>query len=216
MNKEFFYRILSSLILLPVVFFCIIKGSYYFNFLILISFFFTIYEWTNMVKNKKFKILGLIFLFVSYYTIVSIRNNFGDESIYLFLFILIICISTDLGGYIFGKAIKGPKLTKISPNKTFAGFFGGLILSILVTLLFIKSETNIELNSMNTNFIFQITVLISLVSQIGDLIVSYFKRLYNLKDTGSVIPGHGGILDRTDGMIFAFPFFYFLLILNIF
>ena len=130
----------------------------------------------------------------------------------LFL-ILIICISTDLGGYLFGKILKGPKLIKISPNKTYTGVFGSFLISILFLLIFLKLDLLNKDLILSNKIIF--TVLVSAISQIGDLIISYFKRISKIKDTGSIIPGHGGLLDRIDGMIFAFPFFYFLISNNI-
>ena len=134
-----------------------------------------------------------------------------------FLFIILICISTDIGGYTFGKAFKGPKLTNISPNKTYSGMLGSFLLSILVSILFIKYSYQLNFDYYKLDlYLYLVIILVSGVSQIGDLIISYFKRLSNIKDTGKLIPGHGGILDRTDGMIFAFPFTYLLLKLNLF
>ena len=120
-----------------------------------------------------------------------------------------ICIATDIGGYTFGKTFKGPKLSRISPNKTYAGVIGGYILSIVFSYFFIINENSILFEIYTLNYLI-LTLLISTVSQIGDLIISYFKRISNVKDTGKIIPGHGGILDRIDGMIFVFPFFYLL------
>ncbi len=215
MSKEFLYRLVSSLALIPIVFFCITKGSYFFISLIILSYIISCYEWICIVKNKIYKITGLIFLSFSYLTIFLIRNSFGDDSLYLFFLILLVCISTDLGGYIFGKILKGPKLSKISPNKTYAGMFGSFFLSLLVVVMFIYYFSFLNYNSKSLDFsIFIIVLLISAVSQVGDLTISYFKRLSNMKNTGNIIPGHGGILDRTDGMVFAFPFSYILLIFN--
>ena len=217
MKKELVNRIISSIILVPIVFFCIIKGSSYFNLLIIFSFLLTCFEWNKMIDNIKLKLSGIIFLIISYLTVFSVRNDFGDDSLYLFLFVILICISTDLGGYIVGKIIKGPKLTKISPNKTISGLFGSFVFSLTVAILFTKNTTIIKQDVIIIDIYFIITIIIiSFVSQIGDLIISFFKRLYKIKDTGNFIPGHGGILDRTDGMIFAYPFFYILLTLNLF
>ena len=213
MKNELSKRILSSIILLPIIFFCIFKGSYFFNLLILISFFLTSYEWISISKKNKFA--GLLFLFFSYLTIFLIRNHFGDQGLNYFLIILIICIGTDLGGYFFGKTLKGPKLTKISPNKTYSGMLGAFLLSMIISVIFIN-YFNIE-NSRYQLFdyrLFIIILLISAISQIGDIMISYFKRLSNVKDTGNIIPGHGGVLDRTDGMILAFPFSFFLIKFN--
>tara|TARA_B100001057_G_C22573660_1_gene842152 strand:+ start:236 stop:610 length:375 start_codon:yes stop_codon:yes gene_type:complete len=121
-----------------------------------------------------------------------------------------ICISTDIGGYIFGKLFKGPKLTKLSPKKTYSGVIGGFILSICTVAVYESYYLNQQILK---NFLI-LTLIISSVSQIGDIIISYFKRLSNIKDTGKIIPGHGGLLDRIDGMIFAFPFSYIMTLLN--
>ena len=124
-----------------------------------------------------------------------------------FFIILTICISTDIGGYVFGKIFKGPKLAKVSPNKTYSGLIGGTLMSILLTYLIV---TIYDVNFFeDLNLIF-VVFLISSVSQIGDLIISYFKRISNVKDTGKLFPGHGGLLDRIDGMIFAFPFVFII------
>ena len=210
MYGELKKRILSSIILLPIILYIIIKGSFLFNFFILICFFISIYEWHMMTKNFLYKIFGLLFLILSFYTIYKIRNDFSNDYDY-FLLIILVCVSTDIGGYIFGNIFKGPKLTKISPKKTYSGMIGGYLLSIIFINFFLNdyfNTTKIEL----TIDTFILIILISTVSQIGDLIVSYFKRLSNIKDTGKIIPGHGGLLDRIDGMIFAFPFSYLILI----
>jgi phosphatidate cytidylyltransferase len=205
-KNELTKRVFSSLILIPIVVFVIIKGSILFNFFITISFIITAYEWLKMSKKNIQKIFGLFFIIFSFYTIFQIRNDFNQDYFHI-LFIVIICISTDIGGYIFGKLLKGPKLTKLSPNKTYAGVIGSFLLAIIVTILFF------ELTFKIFNFRFELETFIfvlavSLVSQIGDIIISYFKRISKIKDTGNIIPGHGGILDRIDGMIFAYPFSY--------
>ena len=124
------------------------------------------------------------------------------------LFITIICVSTDIGGYIFGKTFRGPKLTKFSPNKTYAGMLGGYLLSILSAIIL----TNFYFSEKLLIKLLIFVILISSISQLGDIIISYFKRISKIKDTGKIIPGHGGLLDRVDGMIFAFPFSYLILL----
>ena len=211
MNKELLKRIFSSLIILPLVIFLVIKGSFFFNTFIIICFLISSYEWFKMAKKKLHKYLGFIFLIMSFYLTYHVRFSLTDSYIYFFL-VLFICISTDLGGYIFGKLIKGPKLTRISPNKTYAGMLGSFILPILVFYLFSINPYIYQKYSISLEiFIFILTV--SGVSQFGDIAISYFKRTSNIKDTGKIIPGHGGLLDRIDGMIFAFPFSYFLILL---
>ena len=116
-------------------------------------------------------------------------------------------MSADVGGFIFGKLLKGPKLTKISPNKTYAGMLGGFLLPV-ISIYFLSKSTYLNYQ-FDINFeIIIFTIAVSLTSQLGDIIVSYFKRVSKIKDTGNIIPGHGGLLDRIDGMIFAFPFSY--------
>ena len=211
MSLEFIKRILSSIILLPFTFFIIVEGSFIFVTFIIVCLFISIYEWNNMSKEKKYNKIGFIFLFFSFLCIYDLRIN-SDDNYITFLFIVFVCISTDIGGYIFGKLFKGPKLTKYSPNKTFSGMIGSFIFSIFSIFVFINIFS--ELNFSIKLIIF--TVMISLISQIGDIIVSYFKRKSNIKDTGNIIPGHGGLLDRIDGMIFAFPFSYLLILINFF
>ena len=132
-----------------------------------------------------------------------------------FIMILFICIFTDIGGYAFGRIFKGPKLTKISPKKTYAGVIGGYLFALIFITVFLNnlnhfSEiTNIEISSQKITIKnFALTIFISSISQLGDIFISYFKRKSKIKNTGKIIPGHGGLLDRIDGMIFAFPASY--------
>ena len=209
MIKEFEKRLLTSLILIPISIFFVVKGSIFFIFFLSILFLGTIYEWTMMSKkNDLLKFLGIIFLFFSFYTAFELGKNYKD-----FLFIITICIFTDIGGYTFGKIFKGPKLTKISPKKTYAGVFGGFLLSLTVGFVFWHYFYNSQKLPDEELIIFILILLISMVSQIGDLIISYFKRNAKLKDTGKILPGHGGLLDRIDGMIFVFPFCYLILLI---
>ena len=205
-KKEIKKRILSSIILLPTVLFFIIKGSFLFNFFIFICFLITTYEWLKLSKNNLLKLFGTVFIAISFYTIFNIRNEFDRDYFHLLL-VVTICVSTDIGGYVFGNIFKGPKLTKISPKKTYSGVIGSFLLSLIFTNLFLDFLSNVETFEF-TKEMFLFILLVSLVSQIGDIIISYFKRKSKIKDTGTIIPGHGGILDRIDGMIFALPFAY--------
>ncbi len=199
-------RILTSFPLLIIAIYAI-----YNNFILVLSLFIIssilIYEFSNIVKKifKKNKTSSFIFLnlFIFYICLFASQIYFflGGEienKQIVFSFILLICIFTDVGGYIFGNIIKGKKLTTISPNKTYAGMFGSFICSLIICSLFI-----IYFN-FSINYIF-FTLLISLVSQVGDLFISYLKRKAYIKDTGNFLPGHGGLLDRFDGIIFAIP-----------
>ena len=206
MIKEFEKRLLSSFILIPIAIFFIIQGSIFFIFFLSILFLVTSYEWLQMSKkNNLLKFLGIIFLLFSFYTAFEIREYKNFE---YFLFIMVVCIFTDIGGYLFGKIFKGPKLTKISPNKTYAGVLGSFVLSLIAGLIYINYFSKKEVTDTDHLFIFSIILFISLISQIGDLIISFFKRKAKLKDTGKIIPGHGGLLDRIDGLIFVFPSIY--------
>ena len=209
MNSEFVKRIISSIILLPFTFFFIIKGSTLFNLFIILCFLIVSFEWHMMSKKKPYYLIGYVFLLFSFYSIYIMRSEYPGEYLYVLL-ITSICVFSDVGGYIFGKVFRGPKLTKFSPNKTYSGMLGAYILSILFTIIIFNNdfifliEADINLNSLI--FVF----FISTVSQLGDILISYFKRLSNIKDTGTIIPGHGGLLDRVDGMIFAFPFSFMI------
>ena len=200
--NNFIKRILSSIIIVPIAFYSIYKGSLTLIFFTAICFIIACYEWHMMTKNKSYKIYGLIFLVISFYTFYQISIEFLSV-----FFVILICVSTDVGGYCFGKFFKGPKLTKISPNKTYAGMIGGYFLSLFSLLIIINI---MDYNHIITR-LFLISILISTVSQVGDIIISYFKRLSKIKNTGKIIPGHGGLLDRIDGMLFALPFAYIYL-----
>ncbi len=145
-------------------------------------------------------LLNIINIYLLFFTLIiwlTLNSNIEDYNIYLLL-ILSSCILSDIGGFVFGKIFKGKKLTAISPNKTYSGMFGSYLFSIIFNFIFFsKYFTNLEL-------IF-LSLIISSLSQIGDLLISYCKRKANLKDTGNFLPGHGGILDRLDGLMLALP-----------
>ena len=209
--SEIHKRILTSICLFSTLYFSLIN-----KFILAITLFiviFVLFEEFDRIFFKIFnkqKKLNLTFLAISLCYILFFSLIFwtyldtkSSENIKLILFILFICISTDIGGFLFGKIFKGKKLTKISPNKTYSGMFGSFILSYFVAFIFFKNiDTNI-------NFIFTI-FLISSFSQIGDLFISYLKRKAKIKDTGNFLPGHGGLLDRLDGILLAFPIGIFL------
>jgi phosphatidate cytidylyltransferase len=213
-NHEFKQRILSSIILIPLCIFFINIGGILFNIFLLTLFSLSVYEWIKMNNKTKFHLYGIIFLSLSFSSVFILRDYFDEKGEILIFFLILIGISTDFGGYLFGKSFRGPKLTKISPNKTYSGVLGSYIFSIFFTYILLQNLAFFfELrSSFNINIILLIFIL-STISQFGDLVISYFKRLSNLKDTGNIIPGHGGILDRIDGLIFIFPSFY---ILNLF
>lgn len=156
----------------------------------------------KIFKKNRFKILLIFLISITYLSIFISQLYFfiGDDlkNKIIFIFLIAICIATDMGGYFFGKIFKGKKLTSISPNKTYSGLFGSYFFSLCVFIFFF-----LQLD-FNFNFII-LTFVVSTISQIGDLFISYLKRKAKVKDTGILLPGHGGILDRIDGIIFAVP-----------
>ena len=200
--SNFTKRFISSIILIPLVLFCILKGQLSLLIFTIVCLFVAIYEWSKMVKKLLFKVFGNTFLIISFYFFYELSNE-----IWKILFVIVICVSTDTGGYIFGKIFKGPKLIKISPNKTYAGMLGGYFLSVISFIVF--SNYFFELKNIFFEMLIT-TIILSTISQIGDIIISFFKRKSKIKNTGKIIPGHGGLLDRIDGMIFTFPAFYLI------
>ena len=212
--RELHKRIITSISLIIILYLSFV------NILILSTVLFAIVfllfnEFYNIIKrilinrkNYQLTFLFLILLYLIYFSldIWFLLNTDSYNNKNLLFFILIICISTDIGGYAFGKIFKGKKLTSISPNKTYAGLSGSYLLSFVISLTFFN-----DLNS-KVNYLV-ITFIISSLSQIGDLFISYLKRKAKLKDAGSILPGHGGLLDRVDGILLATPIGLFLVAL---
>ena len=154
-----------------------------------------------------FSNLFFSFYVFSFFSIFVFFSGYFQLKILLFL-LLLGCIGSDLGGYIFGKIFKGPKLTKISPNKTYAGAIGSIVFTSLIFLSF-SFYFSIHLYTK----IFMLAVITSIFCQLGDLFISFLKRKANVKDTGNILPGHGGILDRLDGILVGVPFGFLIFIL---
>ena len=213
MSKELKKRIITSIILFLAAIFCTLINQLVFLITIFVIAYLCFNEWCN-INYKYFsgqfwdyfliRGFGLFYLLFPFILGAFFLRGDSFESAIFFIIVLCICICSDVGGYVFGKTIGGKKLTKISPNKTLSGSIGSFIFSILPIFLF-----NFQ-NYININFYFSLKnilfcLIISLVCQLGDLFISYFKRLNKVKDTGSILPGHGGLLDRIDGIIFAIP-----------
>ena len=199
-------RIFTSIPLLITLYSAMIYRHILF-FLFIITGFFVLIEAYRLLRKifiKNSNKVVLLFLILVFYLSICLPQLYffitlNDNNKLIFVYLLLICIVTDLGGYIFGKFFKGKKLTKISPNKTYSGLIGSYILSIIVFIYFYFQ--------FNFSYSFIIlTLLVCSISQIGDLFISYLKRKAKVKDTGSLLPGHGGVLDRIDGIIFALPF----------
>ena len=202
-TNEISKRIFTSIILFPLVIFLITYSQVSSTILLILIFLISTYEWIkiNSNNNSFFSILGVVFLLVVCFLAFILRGEAFEDTI-LFIYIILISISSDIGGYIFGKLFKGYKLTSISPNKTYSGVLGSLTFSFIpiVVYNFIGFQNNLFLLNFNNVLII---LLLSMVSQVGDITVSYFKRKNKIKDTGNILPGHGGLLDRIDGILFV-------------
>ncbi len=199
-------RILTSIIILPLSFFFIIKGGYFLLFFLMSVFFVANYELFS-VFNKITTILFLdLVLILSLFSIYYLAQHQSGVSFYLLLWVVILCICSDIGGYVFGKIFKWKKLTKISPKKTLSGVFGSFIFSLLsifiITAILTRYDTTPLINFLEAKFFF-LAIIFSLIAQAGDITISYFKRLEKIKDSGKILPGHGGIFDRIDGLMFV-------------
>jgi len=213
MNKELKKRIITSIILIAIVLNCLFINNFSWLLLLSIVSFICWFEFINLNKKIWKKkpiivfpiILSFLFLLIFVYAAYELRRKLGVEAI---LFVLGVCIFSDVGGYIIGKSIGGKKLTKISPNKTISGSLGSFLFSLFplgIVLIFFNTINH------SGKYIL-VCLLVSLSCQLGDLIISYFKRMANVKDTGKILPGHGGMLDRIDGVIFAIPTTIFIIL----
>ena len=215
MNRELFKRSITSIILILILILMFISSTIMISTIIIISFI-TFYEFNRLIskilKSRVIKFLVsssiLLYLFIFVFIIFfveSTQNTIPKYKLYIF-YSIIVCVNSDIGGYIIGKIFKGKKLTKISPNKTISGSIGSFACSLLTIPIFFY-----DLSFININLLILTTLIISFASQLGDLIISYLKRLAKIKDTGNILPGHGGILDRIDGILFGVPVGFFLL-----
>ena len=216
--NNLFQRIITSVILFFIISISLFYNKYTWLFFLIIVSFILFIEFDNLIKKIwknqkniiiKLKLFSLLFLVMLIYVSYDIYNNPPTR----LLFIILICIFSDTGGYIIGNLIGGKKLTKISPNKTISGSIGSFIFSLFPIVIYwsLYNFTN------NSNFYSEINLkLIStclflcLICQLGDLFISYFKRKAKVNDTGSILPGHGGLLDRIDGVIFVLPVAYLI------
>ena len=205
MISELKKRIITSIVLIGIFLFCYFIHAYFFYALIVIVSLISWIELNNIFKKIKLKKslkninVFLSFIYLSFFAFTVCYSFYEKISL---IFILLVCIFSDIGGYIIGKTIGGKKLTKISPKKTISGSIGSLFFSIIplfILNIYDNDEYPIKI------FIFLLCLLISLACQIGDLFISYLKRKAKVKDTGNILPGHGGLLDRIDGIILAVP-----------
>jgi len=210
-NLELKKRIITSILLLFLLY-LMINYSYILIISLIIISIITWIEFNSLIykifkKNKKknliliflFRLLSLIYLSLLVFLILNIETQNTHLKICL-IYSILVSVITDIGGLLIGRTIKGKKLTKISPKKTISGSIGSFLFSLVLVPLFYKEFLNYSIL-----YLVVITLLISLTSQAGDIFISYIKRKAKVKDTSDILPGHGGLLDRIDGIIFALP-----------
>ncbi len=209
MKSELFKRTISSCVLIVVVFLSALISDYVFLSILFITLIFSWIEWIKIIEKINFKKISLVFhnIFFLLYLFIAFTICFNIFIIdkYFFLSILMICVFSDIGGYVFGKIFGGKKLTKISPNKTVSGSIGSFILSYIGFFLIYFYSNDLIFVRLKFEILIFIPLIISSICQLGDLFISYYKRKAKVKNTGNLIPGHGGLLDRIDGSIFALP-----------
>ena len=209
MKSELLKRSISSLFLMSLIFITALINDYIFLSMLFIVVILSWIEWIKIIEKINFKkiyrIIHII-LFLTYLLMAFIIcfNVFVIDK-YFFLTILMICVFSDVGGYVFGKTLGGKKLTKISPNKTISGSIGSFILSYIGFFVIYLYFSDLIFVRLQIEALVFIPVFISSICQLGDLFISYYKRKAKIKNTGNLIPGHGGLLDRIDGSIFALP-----------
>ncbi len=212
LKKEFKDRAWTSFVLLLLLFLTI-KSNLFLVFTLIILGVLSIIEFINLInkilKNYPTKLITNFFFIIYIFTftfLFFLLSNFKQLEIILFS-LIIACVASDIGGFIFGKYFKGPKLTKISPKKTISGAIGSLLFStIIYSGIFFFYNKNFNLN------IVLVGLLTSMACQFGDLFFSFLKRKAKVKDTGNFFPGHGGVLDRLDGILVGVPFGFIIII----
>lgn len=209
MRSELFDRTISSFILIIFIFLSALVSDYVFLSILFIVVILSWIEWLKIIEKTSFKkiyrLIHIVFflLYLSLAFIICFNIFVIDK--YFFLTILMICVFSDVGGYVFGKTFGGKKLTKISPKKTISGSIGSFILSYIGFFLIYFYLNDLLFIRLDFKALFFIPLIISSICQSGDLFISYYKRKAKIKNTGNLIPGHGGLLDRIDGSIFALP-----------
>ena len=217
MNYELVKRILTSLTLLPVLIYCSYKSGFYFIIFLSTIYFLSFYEIFANTKNLLFNFISNTIIILAIFSFYYLRGSTSSSLIVLY-WVLLSTFLSDIGGYIFGKIFKGKKLTKISPNKTISGSVGSIVFSFM-SLLILNFFQELLLGEKLVNFYqlkyFLITFLFSIICQSGDLFVSFWKRKIKIKNISNILPGHGGVLDRIDGLIFVLIFSFLIKIIGL-
>ena len=211
-SQDLVNRILTSLVLLPVLFYFSFNSGIYLIIFLSLIYFLSFYEIIKNTKNLLFIFLSNLILILAFFSFYYLRGN-SNSSLIILYWVLASTFLSDIGGYVVGRIIKGKKLTKISPNKTYSGAVGSIIFSFFA-LPFLNILQNyffgqLLVNLLQFNYIL-LTILISIICQLGDLYISYWKRKIKIKDISNILPGHGGIIDRIDGLIFVLIFSFIL------
>lgn len=221
-------RVLSAAILIPVVLFALIHSTWSFLCLVAVAVIISCYEWVNLARLLSRPVVliaaGFLYIGLSFYCMAQMRLAY-PPGLGLTLALLLSIWASDTGAYLSGKTIGGPKMApSISPNKTWAGLIGGMLSSALALYAYaqyvgpalaeltgVPSYIALEMLSISHLLIFG--AFLTIAGQIGDLLISYFKRKAGVKDTGALIPGHGGLLDRIDALLLAAPVYFFLIVM---
>ena len=213
MQSNLLKRTITSFLLIIILLFGLFYNDLSWKLLVMLFLFLCFYEFYNLInriyKNKFFNLILLflcgLYLYFFYLLLIRIRIEFGEVTV---LILFVCCFFSDIGGYVVGKLIGGPKLTTLSPNITISGSLGSIIFTIIGTFFFVMLLDKIDKNLIQIEFSYKIFIwlfLMSIFCQMGDLFISYFKRKAKIKDTGNLLPGHGGLLDRLDGVLLGIP-----------
>ncbi len=219
-SSSLFKRIISAVIIAPCFLYVIIAGDIFLALWLLLAYVISVYEWYGLSKKTGFfiptLIMGAIYMAISYGSFMALREVYSINVLLLFLCMI---WASDIGAYFVGKTVGGPKLIqKISPNKTWSGFGGALFFPALLSVIWVAVwGLHVEFNHNPFFIIYPLAAILGVVTgcvgQAGDLLVSFVKRQAGVKDTGHIIPGHGGLLDRIDSMLLGAPVFFILITL---
>jgi len=216
MSENLIIRVFTSIFLLSILSVCLFLNKYSWLLLVIIASIICFFEFNNLTKKiwkrkKSIYLSNIITFAYLLFLIFSSYELYISETVSDIVFVLLICIFSDIGGYVVGKLVGGKKLIKISPNKTISGSIGSFMFSLIPIILFLIMYEYTKDSSFKIQVSFStiilLTLFLSFICQVGDLIISYYKRKAKVKDTGVILPGHGGLLDRIDGIIFVIPSF---------
>jgi len=198
-------RIITAVILVPIALIAIFYSKDLFMFIAIAIAIMMTAEWLDISRNQvdqnKWQIIGFFYILIPIYSVIKLRFYSSEVLFWMFAVIW----STDIFAFFAGKMLGGAKLApNISPNKTWSGMIGGVIASMIIGFM------SSFMFAGGVMFFIFLSAFLSIVEQISDLLESKFKRIFGVKDSGNIIPGHGGVLDRMDGMMLLAPLVLFL------